>query len=109
MSAFTSLGGITVLQTLNMSNSDFVGYMDAAKQPTKKNLECEEMRFRDISDDAVLSTAICPAQLCGKILKNKTTLKRHMREKHAQIGATKSETINSDGLARQHCHLPIYE
>ena len=103
MSSFTSLGGITVLQTLNMSNSDFVGYMDAAKQPTKKNLECEEMTFRDISDDAVLSTAICPVQLCGKILKNKTTLKRHIREKHAHNKETAISDIPAQSANKPTC------
>ena len=99
MSAFTSLGGITVLKTLSMSNSDLKVSLDGARKPDKAILEYEEVTFTDITDDAVLSISICPEQLCGKILKNNTTLKRHMRVKHAQMKETKSEIFNSDGLA----------
>ena len=99
MSVFTCFGGITVLKTSSMSDSDLKVSVDTARQSDKAQLEYEEVTFTDITDDAVLSISICPEQFCGKILKNNTTLKRHMRGKHAQIGATKSETFNLDGLA----------
>ena len=86
-----------MLKTLSMSNSDLSA--DAARKPDKAHLEYEEVTFTDITDDAVLSISICPEPLCGKILKNNTTLKRHMRGKHGQMKAGKSETFNSDGVA----------
>ena len=81
-----------------MSDSDLKVSADAARKPDKAHLEYEEVTFTDITDDAVLSISICPEPLCGKILKNNTTLKRHMRGKHGQIKAGKSETFNSDGV-----------
>ena len=87
-----------MLKTLSMSDSDLKVSADAARKPDKAHLEYEEVTFTDITDDAVLSISICPEPLCGKILKNNTTLKRHMRGKHGQIKAGKSETFNSDGV-----------
>ena len=88
-----------MLKTLSMSNSDIKFSVDAAGQSDKGHLEYEEVTFKDITDDAVLSISICPEQLCGKILKNNTTLQRHMKGKHGQIKATKSETFNLDGTS----------
>ena len=70
MSAFNSFGGITVLKTLSMSDSDLQVSVDTARQSDKAQLEYEEVTFTDITDDAVLSFSICPEQFCEKILKN---------------------------------------
>ena len=103
MSGLEALSGITVLKALAMPDSDRRCFEDGRgqKQADNAQLEHEEVTFKDISDEAVLSTCVCPEELCGKVFKNKNTLKRHVKAKHAQIRATDYEMNSPDDLSNR--------
>ena len=101
MSALEALSGITVLKALATPDSDRRCFEDGRgqKQADNAQLDYEEVAFKDISDEAVLSMFVCPEKLCGKVLKSKITLKRHVKAKHAQIRAMDYEKNCPDDLS----------
>ena len=103
MSALEALSGITVLKALAMPDSDRRCFEDGRgqKQADNAQLDYEEVTFKDISDEAFPSMCVCPEELCGKVFKNKITLKRHVKAKHAQIRATNYEMNSPDDLSNR--------
>ena len=103
MSALEALSGITVLKALAMPDSDRRCFEDGRgqKQADNAQLDYEEVTFKDISDEAFPSMCVCPEELCGKVFKNKITLKRHVKAKHAQIRATDYEMNSPDDLSNR--------
>ena len=103
MSALEALSGITVLKALAMPDSDKRCFEDGRgqKQADNAQLDYEEVAFKDISDEAVLSMFVCPEEFCGKVLKSKITLKRHVKAKHAQIRANDYEMNSPDNLSNR--------
>ena len=103
MSALEALSGITVLKALATPDSDRRCFEDGRgqKQADNAQLDYEEVTFKDISDEAVLSMFVCPEKLCGKVLKSKITLTRHAKAKHAQIRATDYEMKSPDNLSNR--------
>ena len=103
MPALEALSGITVLKALAMPDSDRRCFEDGRgqKQADNAQLDYEEVAFKDISDEAVLSMFVCPEKLCGKVLKSKITLTRHAKAKHAQIRATDYEMKSPDNLSNR--------
>ena len=89
MSALEALNGITVLKALTMPDSDRRCFEDGRgqKQADNAQLDNEEVTFKNISDEVVLSMCVCPEELCGKVLKSKITLKRHVKAKHAEMNS----------------------